>query len=133
MPNRPTAWLLFGLLFAPACKEEVSKPEVKTSLAPAPERRMPELNRVDREGFNPLSAELALPLCWLADGDQNNAIAPGELAVLWRVAESTKADWVKDGAFTDRFLDAYERLVARKEKGFVNPDVANPKGLQDPK
>jgi hypothetical protein len=85
--------------------------------------RLPEaphvaLNQVPRIEVNRFAAELYLPLFWDRDLDGDQTIDPEELAVLWLGIEPTsRTDWVDDGAFSERFYRAYERIVERKLSG----------------
>src|SRR5690606_11680940 len=74
---------------------------------PPPPR--PALDQVPRVEVNRFAAELHLPLFWHRDGDEDGAIDPDELVVLWHGVEPTRrADWVDDSGFTERFYQAYE-------------------------
>ena len=106
----PTLLLLFACKGEPAPKAEEAPKKLVT------EKKVVPMNRVDRETFNRLAAELALPLFWISD-DGDATLSPKELAVLWRVAETNKSDWLAADGFTDKFVAAYEAIVARKEKG----------------
>ncbi len=114
-------WKLSAALVALAACEHGPGPADPTVLPPAPR---PALNQVPRAELNRLAAELYLPLFWDRDADEDGTIDPDELAVLWLGVEPTsRADWVKDGAFTDRFYAAYERLLDRKLKGPARSDA----------
>ncbi len=78
-------------------------------------------DRVPRLVFNQLAAELALPLFWRADANQNGALEPAELAVT-RGLEPTPRAWLEGGAFTPAFLDAYAAISDRYGKGLAPSD-----------
>ncbi len=107
---------LLGLCLFCACKAEPPSEE-STPNKLVTEKKAPVLNRVDRETFNRLAAELDLPLFWVEDGEADGTIAPKEVAVLWRVAETTKGEWINEVGFTDKFLKAYDAIATRKDKG----------------
>jgi hypothetical protein len=115
--NLSTHAILFGLASF-ACKG--GEPPAETA---APKKLAVEkpavvaLDRIDREAFNRIAAELALPLFWIQDTGEDGKLTPNELAVLWRIAQTSKGEWVKDGAFTDKLTSAYDAIVARKDKG----------------
>src|SRR5688572_17551656 len=77
----------------------------------------PRLDKVDRDTFNRLAAELMLPLYWTQDAGEDGAISPAELTTLWRIADTRKTDWVSEGVFTGKFMTTYDAIVARSEKG----------------
>jgi hypothetical protein len=92
-----------------------------------PAAARPALDQVPRAELNRFAAELYLPLFWDRDADGDGAVDPGELAVLWMGTELTsREDWVKDGQLTDRFFEAYRRIVDRKLKGpSTTPDASD--------
>ncbi len=65
---------------------------------------------VDRASFNSRAALEALPLFWREDLNRNKSLDANELSVLWHPSASTRADWVVNGEFTDRFRSMYKRL-----------------------
>lgn len=113
-------------LLAAACEPAPVPPAVPTpppataapapTAPPAPPAPPPKLDAIPRLEFNRLAAELDLPLFWSADANKSGAVDPDELAVLWGVGSHDKA-WIKDGAFTQEFFDAYTRMAELKAKG----------------
>jgi hypothetical protein len=76
----------------------------------------PKLDRIARIDFNRRAAELALPIFWRADANNNNALEGDELAVLWGIADTTRAEWVgADGKLTDKALKAYDVIAAPRD------------------
>jgi hypothetical protein len=71
------------------------------------------LAAVPRDGFNRGALTLGLPLFWNEDRDGDGALGPEELAVIWGLDDRPRSYWVKDGAFTTVFLEAYGRIRAR--------------------
>ena len=70
-----------------------------------------------REELNRLAAQLALPLFWASDADGDGAIDGGEIAVLWGVANTSRAHWVQGTRPTKAFEEAYRQIVMLKTKG----------------
>lgn len=109
-----------------ACADKTSKPEPKVasaapaSAAPAP----PKLDKLSRAEFNRLAPELALPLFWSEDKDADGALDPEELVVYWGLdRDASIALYVDGGRFTNKALDAYDRLVKEKEAGPKDTDA----------
>ena len=87
---------------------------------PAPEQA--QTNRVPRDAFNRLAAELALPIFWTKDANADGALEPGELALYWGLdPNGTLATWVDQGRFTQAFEVAYEAIAARFAHGASFP------------
>ncbi|MEW5850226.1 MAG: hypothetical protein AB2A00_15665 [Myxococcota bacterium] len=82
-------------------------------------------DRLPRADFNRLAAQLAQPLFWREDANGNNLVDPAEVAVLWGVSKTPRADWVAGEAFTPRFTEAYEAMVKARAAG--EPAVADEK------
>ncbi|MEP7314278.1 MAG: hypothetical protein ABI859_16965, partial [Pseudomonadota bacterium] len=80
---------------------------------PADARTAPELNALTREAFNRKAAESFLPLFWREDLNKDGVLQPAELAVQSGYPDNAIAIW-RDaaGAFTPRFLAAYDALTA---------------------
>lgn len=74
---------------------------------------------LDRASFNRIAAELNLPLFWRGDDNENGAIDPAELAVLWGFGEGDVTHWVKEGAFTTAATTAFAAIDARLQNGEV--------------
>jgi hypothetical protein len=85
-------------------------------------------DRIARRDFNRLAAQSYLPLFWRADADNDGRIGPTELAVLWGLEPTSSRDWVADGAFTQRFVDAYEKLATLGAKPASTPVAATAAG-----
>ena len=67
-----------------------------------------------RDALNRASLELAYPLFWREDRDEDGVLDPDELAVVWGLDPRPREHWVtKDGSFTHAFLEAWDRVRAR--------------------
>ncbi len=123
---------LAALAVASGCDEPADKPasdkgaantgdaaKVKVA-AVAPPQKLDKLPRLD---FNRRAAELNLPIFWRSDADSDKALEPGELAVLWGVADTTRADWVDAaGHFTAKMTDAYQRMTTPDDWSKLSPE-----------
>ncbi len=104
-------FIVAGFAFAigvPSCAKKKSSPEptVEKVVEPA----APAHASVDRLRFNQLAVRLDLPLYWTCDADGDSAIDPDEVAAL--LFYPTRGEWVRDGAFSPAFEDAYEAIAA---------------------
>lgn len=76
------------------------------------------LDKVPREAFNAIAADLNLPLFWTADTNKNGALEPDEVDVYWGLVPNAKlSDFVQKGAFTPAFQTAYEHIAQKHEAG----------------
>jgi len=95
------------------------RPPVEAPAAPAaaPPGAQPEAaaRTVPRAQYNFVAAELALPLFWEADTNENGQADPEEIAVLWGLDETLRRDWVDGGRFTDRYHAAFARMADHHE------------------
>ena len=66
---------------------------------------------LDRAEFNRRAAHLDLPLFWVADANGDGALDAEELAVTWGQGADWST-WVKDGALTPAFAEAWGQLAA---------------------
>lgn len=115
----PILCVLSALAAAAGCKKAPPKAaEPKPSAAKPAEAKYDAVNRRD---FNRLAVELYLPLFWVADADEDGALDPAELAVLWGMEDTRWHAWVKAGAFTETFAAAYAKVKARADGG---PDLS---------
>ncbi|HUS33222.1 MAG TPA: hypothetical protein VMZ53_32190 [Kofleriaceae bacterium] len=64
---------------------------------------------VDRMVFNRTAVHLNLPIYWSADANNNKVLDPNEVAPL--LFYPTQGNYVKDGAFTKDFEDAYAKIA----------------------
>lgn len=97
-------------------------PPVAAVMPAAPVPPAPKLDAVSRTDFNRIAANLALPLFWRADANQDGTVDPSEVAVYWGLdPKATLGEYVKDGAFTPAFLDAYRQIAQWKVTGPVFP------------
>lgn len=109
-------------LGAAACEPAVTPatPAPVETAAPQPtsasaDEDRPRLDQVPREAFNRLSAELNLPLFWIAD-DGSGSLSPGELATLWGYGDVT-GPFVQGNDFTPQFMEAYAKIAKRHAEG----------------
>ena len=107
--NRMAAVAAIAVL-AIGCKSK-PKPEPKpaptSAPAPAAARTYAALPRAD---FNRWAVRLNLPVYWIADGDGDGAIDPGEIAALRFYP--TAGAWTEGGELTAAFDAAYDAIVA---------------------
>lgn len=66
------------------------------------------LGRMD---FNRRAVEHGLPLYWTSDVDQDGAIDPDELAMIWGLGDDRLERYVQAGEFTPQFAAAYGQLL----------------------
>lgn len=96
-------------------------PPPASTTAPAPPPA-PTFDRVARLDFNRVAAELDLPLFWVDDDASPGALDPAEIAVLWGFPGAATSTYVgADGAFTQAFRDAYERIAQVARDGYPIP------------
>jgi len=99
--------------------------------APPPARTAKALSGLSRADFNRLASELFVPLYWTLDKNGNGTFEPDEAAVVWGVGASATsydkvpAEWVKDGAFQEKAIAAFE--AAQKRAGDKPGDDAEGK------
>jgi hypothetical protein len=105
-------------LSSAACGDAPPPPAESPPLATAaPAAATTSYADVERAAFNRLAAELDLPLFWIRDANDNRALEPDELAVLWGVADTSRSAWVGAAGFTAAFDEAYGRMLARQKNG----------------
>lgn len=105
---RKTLILALGVSLL-ACKKQDAAPAKKTE--PKPVKAAKKHDRLSREAFNRLAAEMAVPLFWVKDTNGDGAVQPDELANLWGVPGDKPTDF-------DAF---YEKLVDRDKNGPKDP------------
>ena len=76
---------------------------------------------LSREDFNSLAIEENIPLYWYEDEKNSGMIDPAEVITLGTQSEMEK--YVKDGRFTDKFKQAYEKLVQAKRKDLLRREL----------
>lgn len=116
------AFGLASLALASGCSRRPEKTEAKataaqTGTAAAPGKPAPAFNRVQRQDFNRIAAELALPIFWIEDKNKDDAISPDELAILTGIRETSRDEWIVHDKFAPGFLEAYERIVKVRAEG----------------
>lgn len=124
MSRRSSLLALSAVVALAACDEtkpapvaSSSAPLTSASSAASAAPKAPDLKAVPRLDFNRIAAELFLPLFWIDDADKSGAIEPSELAVLHGIGAEGADAWIKDGAFTKRFFEAYAQIADYKAKG----------------
>jgi hypothetical protein len=110
---------LAAALSACAKKTEAPKAQPET---PVSQPAAVSYDTLARPDFNRLAAERDLPLFWLADKNQNKRLDPEELRVVWGVAPP--AEWLANGAFTEKFAQAYADLVRYAKSGAPTAGLA---------
>lgn len=105
----PATFLFLGLAGCPS-------PPATVPPQPEPKAAAMAYDKVPRIDFNRLAAELNLPWFWIADANEDGAVAPDEIAVLWGVSDTPRSGWVADG-FTPDFDAAYTIMVTLHEQG----------------
>lgn len=94
----------------------------------APAATRPKLDKVPRTDWNRLAAELALPLFWVEDRNKDKALDPDELALYWGLEPgAVLAEYVGKEGFTQKLLDANERIEKRHAGGPKHPEGIDPK------
>lgn len=111
---------ILGLLLLAACSKDKPNPAPAPSSSAAPlaaadaGAKYAELSRAD---FNRVAAELALPLFWTEDRNDNKTLDADELVVYWGLDPAAKlADYVQAGKPTAKLDEAYARIVAGAKK-----------------
>jgi hypothetical protein len=124
-PARLASLLALVVLGSLACGEpRPQKPDARAPVAlasaapPAPAPVSPGFDRIARKEFNRRAVELELPIFWRHDENSDGAVDPNELAVLWGRKPAARADFVgPDGAFSARFRETYDHLLAPVDTG----------------
>jgi hypothetical protein len=118
MAQRRHASALASFAIAFGCSSSTPEPERAETPPPAPAAR---LDRVSRPAFNARAVQLALPLFWSEDKNEDGALDPDELAVLFWTGEGRWSDWLSAGAFTPKLREAYE-LITRTSTAAMNAE-----------
>lgn len=119
-----------ALVFS-ACGEQ-PKADAKRPPDVAAAPAAPALDKVARADFNRRAAELFLPLFWIEDKNGNHGLDVDELAILWGIGPAQPADaWVKGGAFTPAFHDAYAAMQKPADTGTNAADQARRQAVLD--
>ncbi|HRG94736.1 MAG TPA: hypothetical protein PLR99_00730 [Polyangiaceae bacterium] len=124
-----SAWSAAGLSLAAlaslaACGEPAAPPPVMpppqptvtaSAPPPPPPAPPPPTTGVPRKDWNRLAVELNLPLYWSLDANNDGALDPSELAVLWNAPKGTSLATYVDarGAFTPALHEAHAKVLAR--------------------
>lgn len=113
MKTRRLALALLPILALACGNKQATRPPSDATSAAQP---APKLDALTRAEFNRIAPELALPLFWTEDRNDNGALDPDELAVYWGLdREASLATYVDAGAFTKALTDAYASMVQQKE------------------
>lgn len=97
--------LLFGLTFGVACKT-TSGNDTKPPMMDGA------YDKVARVDFNRVAAELALPIFWIEDADNDGALDATELATTWGIGDARLDTWRDGEQFTADFAKAYAQVAA---------------------
>lgn len=115
--------VLFGLLVT-ACEKKpdpqptTAAPSASASGSTQTTGAVSKLDKVPRLDFNRIAGELALPLFWVEDKNQNKALDPDELALYWGIQPgAVLPEYVGKDGFTAKMTDAYEKIVKRHKEG----------------
>lgn len=104
------------LLLVTGCqKEAFVVPPPPVPPPDPPTQPEPTAAKIPRGEYNFVAAELALPLFWTSDQNQNGQADPDEVAVLFGFDDTLRRDWVDGGRFTDRYRAAYDRMVTHHQ------------------
>ena len=120
--KRPVLVLALLPFFAAGCEKKDAAPtpvpSASAELPPTARLATAKLDKVTRTEFNRLAAEVGIPLFWIEDKNKNNGLDPDELAVYWGLEPgSVLAEYVGKDGFTQKMLDAYDRIVKQKTGG----------------
>lgn len=116
-----SAGLALGAACSPAAPEPAPPPAPTPTATEAPPPA-PRYDALNRQRFNALAAQSYVPLFWRGDANDNQAIDPGELAILWGYGDGARDTWLEQDAvdqlaFTERFADEYAKLVRLDQRG----------------
>jgi hypothetical protein len=94
--------------------------------APSPTENQAALNAqslsvVPRADFNRLAAELALPIFWRADDNNDGRLDPSEAAAYWGANGGDWNEWLGADELKPKFLAAYASIAARLKGGRSGP------------
>src|SRR5262245_41419764 len=84
-----------------ACDEPKKDQPAPTGQSTQAVQQAAKYDRVPRLDFNRIAAELALPIFWVADKNNDNALSPDELATYWGLKTPVPA-----------FAEGYEKIAA---------------------
>lgn len=85
-----------------------------------PIQEQPEQTSLSRLRFNQLAMRLDLPLYWVNDTNGDQRINPDEIVTLHFYA--SQPTWVRDGAFTDAYREAYAAIIHESERTDTSPE-----------
>jgi hypothetical protein len=120
--------LTVALTAAPGCPKDKAPAQLDgaggaaTPGAPGAGATPGKLDQLPRAELNRRAAELALPIFWRSDANGDGALDPDELAVLWGIADTSISEWVKDGAFTKKMVEAYAAMTAQRDLTTLAPE-----------
>jgi hypothetical protein len=126
-PTRLRLAFPLAIAFALGCSKDKPPPPEPTPVtsAPTPKASASKLDKLSRAEFNRLAPELALPLFWSEDANEDGTLDPNELVVYWGVDRAASRDqFVQSGAFTPKMTEAYSQLVKQKDAKETDPRKA---------
>lgn len=102
------------LSLAMACGKDPPPQPTQVTSAPPPPPAKPKLDKVPRAEFNRLAAELALPLFWSQDKNNDKVLDPDELAVYWGLQPgAVLGEYLGKDGFTPKMIESYEAIAKR--------------------
>lgn len=125
-----SSWRPFGLALAfVACTGRPARtlPDAGGAAAGGAEKQaLAKHDQLPRMDWNRVATELALPIYWTEDANQDGDLQPNELASLWGVPRFTTAEWrsavfVENGMFTATFEKAHARVLEAAKASESDP------------
>lgn len=80
-------------------------------------------NDIDHLSFNRIAAELDLPIFWQLTKDGQEKLTPEYVHFLWGVSNDKASQWIHKGHFTEKFNQAYERIISVFKNGHDDGNV----------
>lgn len=75
--------------------------------------------RVPRDAFNRLAVEVAAPIYWTEDRNNDATMQPDEAVVLTSPGTESPSRWLQGGQFQEAFLSAYEKIATLHLAGWT--------------
>lgn len=84
-------------------------------------------NSVPRDDFNRIAADLALPIFWTQDANDNGALDVLEVSSYWGLASPSQNPWTEGGHFTKDFASQYDAILSAFKSGVASPGADDAK------